>query len=253
MSQPRLLTFPPSSNCEVGRWILNHYGVSFHEQAEAAPFFILYTGTKGKIPQYFLDDKKYNGPEAMIDYYESIVPIEQMLVPKEHKTEIDQFWQDYNITMGNQTVVWAYTYLLPHKDIMVRPLSLNSPWIQRMIVRYCYWLPKVALWKAAKLGEPQATQALKILQDSFKTIDGLLADGRQYLVNNQFSLADIAFSVSGAPLVLPQGYGGAEHEQGPIPTYEQYPDNMKKIVDEMRETPSGKFILRMYAEHRYKK
>ena len=95
--------------------------------------------------------------------------------------------------------------------------------------------------------------SLIFIKQIFQQVSEQLADGRQYLIGDTFSLADMAFAVSGAPLVLPKvGYGGVANESGPIPTFEQWPTDLQKVISDMRETLAGKFILRMYAEERYK-
>ncbi|MGH8572856.1 MAG: hypothetical protein ACREX8_09800 [Gammaproteobacteria bacterium] len=63
---------------------------------------------------------------------------------------------------------------------------------------------------------------------------------------------DIAFAVAGAPLVLPQGYGGYPGQQGPLPTLDQAPAEMQSVVREMRETRAGRFVSRLYREERYR-
>ena len=35
----RLITFPPSNGSEVGRWVLDHFGIPFKEEPHTSPFF----------------------------------------------------------------------------------------------------------------------------------------------------------------------------------------------------------------------
>lgn len=253
-SIPRLITFPPSSDCEVGRWALRHYGVQVNEQPNAPPFFLAAVVLRGgrKFPLLLTETMIVNGAKPIIDYYELVVDPAKKLIPDQYKAEIEEAFQNYNVNMGTNTVRWAYTHLLPHKDIMIRPLSLNTPGYQQFVVKYCYGLPKSFLWRALKLGPEAAEASLKIIQDTFEQVNQKLADGRPYLVGDRFTLADLAFSVSGAPLVLPDGYGGYQFEQGPVPTFEQFPEEAKAVVSKMRETPAGQFILRIYREERYR-
>jgi glutathione S-transferase len=249
----RLITFPPSSDCETGRWTLHHYGIAFDEEPNAPPFFLLAVGLRGgkKFPLFLSDGMLLNGARPIIDHFERLAEPERRLIPDEHKDAIEEDWQTFNITMGAATVQWAYSHLLPHKAIMIRPLSLGTPWYQRATVRYCYWLPKTFLWNALKLGPEAAEQALNVLKRTFAQVDQRLADGRRYLHGDRLTLADIAFSVAGAPLVLPDGYGGYQHEQGPVPTFEQFPPDARAVISEMRGTAAGQFVLRMYREERY--
>ena len=93
-----------------------------------------------------------------------------------------------------------------------------------------------------KLSASGAQQALGQIRDIalFKSIEARLADGRQFLVGNRFSLADMSFANAMAPLVMPPGYGG------PLPTFEQMPPELQTLVREMQASPAGQLALRMY-------
>lgn len=253
-STPKVVTFPPSSDSEVGRWALRHYGVDFDEEPNAPPFFLAAVAFRGgrKFPLLLTNEITAHGARPIINYYEHLVDTDRKLIPNEFKAEIEEAFQTYNKTMGFSTVRWAYTHLLPRKSIMIRPLSLNTPWYQQITVKYAYWLPKKFLWAALKLGPEAAEKAIKVIRETFKQVDQKLADGRRYLVGDRFTLADIVFSVAGAPLILPEGYGGYQYEQGPVPTFDEFPEDARAVVSEMRETAAGQFVLRMYQEERYR-
>lgn len=108
-------------------------------------------------------------------------------------------WHRYNSDLGQAAVEWAYTNLLPHKDIMIRPLTLGSPWIERQFVKYCYNIPKKMVWNSQQLSKPVADNALVLIKDIFYEVDQLLSDGRKYLYGDKLTLADLTFAVSGAP------------------------------------------------------
>jgi glutathione S-transferase len=77
-------------------------------------------------------------------------------------------------------------------------------------------------------------------------VDERIADGRQYLLGEHFSLSDMAFAVAAAPVVFPDTYGGG----GTLPPLEDAPAELQSVVKEMRERPSGQMALRIYREHR---
>ena len=250
-----MITFPPSSDCENSRWILRHYGVPYIEKPHAAPpFFILAIlfHSSRKIPLLLTPDEKIQGLRPLIDHYDRLAAAEKKLIPTVDRDKADALWHEFNGDMGLATVVWAYTGLLPHKDIMIRPLSLHCPEFEQWFTRHLYFIPKLILWRLLKLSDRAAVDALAVLRRKFGKVDRILADGREFLMGDRLTIVDIAFAVSGAPLVLPEGYGGSRHEQGAIPTYEQYPPAMQKVVDEMRETKAGRFVLKMYRQQRYK-
>lgn len=250
----RLITFPPSSDCENARWVLDHYGIAYREEPHAPPFFlpVLYWNRGRAVPMYVDPDVRLSGLTAIIQHFEALAAPERRLLVPGLQAEIQRLWADYDFDMDHATVTWAYTVLLPNRRLMIEPLSLGAPALERFTVRYLYPLPALFLWIALKLGKARAAQALAVLRRYFKTVDERLADGRPYLAGDRLTLADIAFAVAGAPLVLPLGYGGHPGRQGPLPTLDQAPAEMQSVVRELRDTPAGRFVLRLYREDRYR-
>ncbi len=250
----RVISFPPSADSEVGRWVLHHYGIEFDEERNTVPFILVAVGLHGgsKFPLFLSETLNISGARAIVDYFELIVSPERKLVPKGRENDIAKAWQDYNATLGSAMVTWAYTHLLPLKAIMIRPLSLGTPAYQRFMVRYLYWLPKTFLWRSLKLSPEAAAAAEPVIRKTFEDVSDKLADGRRYLLGDRFSIADLLFAVAGAPVVLPQGYGGYQNKPGPIPTFDQFPKDAQALIQEVSATEAGKFILRIYQKERYR-
>lgn len=251
---PRVITFPPSADSETGRWALDYYGIPVDERRHAPPFIFAAIGlNKGKkFPLYLGEGLLLNGVEQILDHFNERSSEARQLTPPEHRAAIEAHWKRFNATMGAAVVTWAYTNLLPHRSIMIRPLSMGSPAYQQWFVRLFYPIPKRMLWNALKLSKPKADEALETIKDTFAYVEDRLSDNRTWLVGDRMTLADLSFAVSGAPLVLPEGYGGYPNQPGPIPTLEQWPAEQRSIIEQMRQTRAGQFILRMYSEERYR-
>jgi glutathione S-transferase len=251
---PRLITFPPSSDCENARWVLDHYGIAYREEPHAPPFFlpVLYWNRGRAVPMFIDPDVRLSGLTAIIRHFEALAPPERRLVAAGLEEEVQRLWADYDLNMDQATVTWAYTVLLPKWGVMIEPLSMGTPDFERFTVRYLYGLPALFLWKALKLSKPRAAEALVVLRCYFAAVSERLADGRPYLAGDRLTLADIAFAVAGAPLVLPLGYGGHPGQPGPLPPLDQAPAEFQSVVREMRETRAGQFILRLYRDERYR-
>ncbi len=250
----RLITFPPSSDCENARWVLDYYGIAYREEPHAPPFFlpVLYWNRGRAVPMYIDPDVRLSGLTAIVRHFEALAAPERRLVSPGLAEEVKHLWKEFDFDMDHATVTWAYTVLLPKWRIMIEPLSMGTPALERYTVRYLYPLPALFLWKALKLGKTQAAEALTVLRRYFNAVDARLADGRPYLAGDRLTLADIAFAVAGAPLVLPLGYGGHPGRQGPLPTLYQAPAEMQSVVRELRDTRAGQFVLRLYQEERYR-
>lgn len=250
----KVLSFSPSADAELNRWVLFYYGINFKESRHSAPFYFLLNKLQGGKSLVLCrdGDTKLTSVRAVIDHLDAQTTPEFKLIPENLASELETDWKRYNSELGSAVVKWAYTNLLPYKDIMIRPLTLGSPWFERFFVKHCYRIPKNLIWKSQKLNKASADESLKTIRTIFLEVDQLLADGRKYLYGERLTLADLAFAASGAPLVLPSNYGGDQFEQGAIPTFEEFPEELQQIISAMRQTPSGKFILRLYAQDRYR-
>lgn len=250
----KVLSFCPSADAELNRWVLFYHGIPFKENRHTVPFYFLLNKLYGGQSLVFCrdGDTKLTSVRAVIDHIDAQATPEGKLIPDNLTSEMEYSWHQYNSALGQAAVEWAYTNLLPHKAIMIRPLTLGSPWFERCFVKYCYGASKRLIWRSQNLSKPVADNALVLIQDIFRQVDQLLSDGRKYLYGDRLTLADLAFAVSGAPLVLPANYGGDQFEQGPIPTLEEFPKELQETINTMRQTAAGKYILRLYAEDRYR-
>jgi glutathione S-transferase len=95
-----------------------------------------------------------------------------------------------------------------------------------------------------ELNERVAELALLDVKKFFATVEATLADGRPYLLGQQFSICDLLFAVNAAPMLLPP-----EH-QGALPKFENIPPEAQKNITELRASPAGQYVLRVYREQR---
>ena len=95
-----------------------------------------------------------------------------------------------------------------------------------------------------KVDSETAKAAYHEIQQIFAAVSHRLCDGRDYLVGDCFSAADLTFACLAAPAVVPVEYGGV------FPTLSQLPEEMAEYVQILRETVAGKYVLRLYREER---
>jgi glutathione S-transferase len=97
-----------------------------------------------------------------------------------------------------------------------------------------------------ELTEETPKQTKVQLDKFFDHIEDLLKDGRQYLLNTEKpSAADYALAALGYLAVLPPAMSAR------IPALERFPDSVQKDIESWRARAAGKFILKMYSEHRF--
>lgn len=246
--RPTLITIPPSTGVELCRWVLDHYGVDFQEKRHAPILHLIEQKWYG-APDYpiFIDRNIVIAVTRCIcDYYETRCAPELKLYPQSRK-EMDHVWQLWQTTheeMGYASRTWIYYYLLPHKDMLYHPLTAGTPLWERFLVYTFYPLYWRMMWKGMKLSTDAARKDLETTDRVFTQIDRLLSDGREFLVGDRFSLADMTFATMAVPVTFPAEF------QGVLPQFDRLDPVVVKVVEEYRRRPAGKFALRMFREYR---
>lgn len=145
----RVLSFSPSADAELNRWILFIMELISRKAVIQRPLFLLNKLMGGKSLVLCRDsDAKLTSVRAVIDHFDAQTAPEFKLIPENLASEMEISWKRYNSDLGGAVVKWAYANLLPHKDIMIRPLTLGSPWLERFFVKHCYHIPENLIWKS---------------------------------------------------------------------------------------------------------
>jgi glutathione S-transferase len=248
---PVLITFPPSLDSELSRFLIEHYGIESCERRHTLIFSSFVTFWHGHSPDFPLlygDSFKLVGPRPIVDHFDPQSSPDLKLLPSDpgELSQVESDWTLFNVTLALATADFAYYYLLPHRDRMIRPLTEGVPGFERKAVEGAYPIFAGLLRVLLRLSLSKAQQSLAQIRTIFESVDGRLSDGRRFLVGGRLTLADLAFSVAAAPVVLPPGYGG------PMPSFEEMPFEVQAAVTEMRRHPAGAFALRIYQEQRHR-
>ena len=230
MNTPTLYVFSISHYCEKARWALDYRGIDY-ELRYLAPGEHIEVAKRLRVPRssvpYLVNgDRVIQGSAEIINWAESLPSANgPRLTPDfdiEAAVEIETRADD---VMGVHVRRYYYSEALVEHPDTVRPiLTSGIPIFRKLLIRVA-WLQGAAL---AKVHEAR--------------LDALLADGRQYLVGDRFSRADLAVSSLLSPLLLP-----AEH-----PTYSglQLPPRLASTVAEWQQRPALCWVRDIYAKHR---
>lgn len=248
---PVLITFPPSIDSETSRFLVNHYGIESSEKRHTfifSTFVTLWHGFTPRFPLLYGDSLRLVGPRPIVDHFDPGASPDLKLLPTDQndRNQVEADWTLFNTTLAFATADFAYYYLLPHRDRMIRPLTEGVPNLERITVERAYPVFRGLMSLLLGLSATKTQQSASQINTIFDSVDTRLADGRNFLVGGRLTLSDVAFAVSAAPAILPPGYGG------PIPPFEEMPPEVQALVTEMRGHPAGSFALRIYREHRYR-
>lgn len=250
MSDATLITFPPSLDSELSRFLLTHYRVPHREERHVIIFSSLYSlwhGFTVRFPFLYSDSYRLNTARKIVDHFEPLSSAERKLLPPEPDVKTaEEDWTFFNSRLGTATSVFGYYHLLPHRELMIHPLSGGAPSFEVSTVRVAYPVFAGLLRLLLRLTAARADEALAEIRAVMRLVDERLGDGRQYLLGERFSLSDMAFAVAAAPVLFPDNYGGGDT----LPPLSESPAEIRNLVRELREQPSGQLALRIYRERR---
>jgi glutathione S-transferase len=246
---PVLVTFPPSLDSELSRFLMGHYGIEHQEQRHTLGYIFLSTFRHGStliFPLLYSDSFKLVGPRAMANYFDTRCAPGLRLFPddKTKMPQIESDWTQFNNTLAFATARFGYYHLLPHRDIMISPLSQGTPSNEQKAVASSYSFFSGLLTILLRLSAQSAQASLDQIRFIFDAVEARLISGAQFLIGDRLTLSDLAFAVAAAPVVLPPTYGG------PIPSFDEMPVEIQTVVNEMRSRGAGAFALRIYKQQR---
>jgi len=242
-----LITVPLSHFCEKVRWALDRAAVPYHEEPHAPLLSRLATrrGAGSSVPVLIHGDRHF------IDSTEILAHIDALrggdfLYPLEAaaRREVDVLEERFDAELGPHTRRWVYSMLLPDKRLVRSLWSSGVPRGEARLVPLIAPLARYLARKGYRITPQSARRSLDRVRQIFTDVGEKLRDGRDYLVAGRFTAADLTFASLAAPMLLPAECRAVQ------PALEDLPSVMREEVLRMRDTPAGRFALRLFAEKR---
>ncbi len=245
----RLITIPISHYCEKARWALERLEINYIEEPHPPLFHRLATSQSGggtSVPVLVTKVGTFNDSADILQYLDQITPVNQKLYPSEPKQrhKVEKLENLFNAQLGPSTRLWFYSYMLANRELILKLFCAGVKPVEQEIFRIAFWPIQQAMRQKLNITAESAASSHDKIKRIFATVNDHLADGRTYLVGNSFSAADLTFACLAAPSVLPSQYGVK------VPQLEELPSEMAATIRELRETPSGKYALRLFREER---
>lgn len=240
--QPVLITIPISHYCEKARWALDRASIAYDERRYLPALHRAALRRHGSLttPVLVCDEVGTLRESADIVVYADERGGRIVCDNAEARALADA----YDDRLGPATRLWIYHALLRRPDLTTTSMTSGISSWQKAFWRVGYKPIGVAVTKVLKIDDRRAVEAEKIFRAIFADVDERLADGRPYLVGDQFSIADLTFAALSAPLVGPREYAV------PLPEVDDLPPRIADIVREHRDTRAGQHALKMFATER---
>lgn len=253
MAKPLLISLLPSADVDLGRWLLSHYGVTYTERPHAPIFHVLALKFWGvgadDYPLFMREGEKYGGIDKLLPMLEAEATSALKLLPDQDREaalyqEVHDLEHYARWDMGEAVVNWSYWNLLKYKSVVWPSITTDVPWYEKLTCLLAFRVIRALMYKGLKLDQAAADAALQKIYAGWDKFDQILSDGRSYLVGERLTFADLALATSGGPMILAQGYHGM------LPNHALCPVFMLKVYQDLRQRPTGRFIQRIYDDHR---
>jgi glutathione S-transferase len=211
MSSPSLYVFAISHYCEKARWALDSLGIEY-ELKHLAPGAHLQAakqlGAPGSsLPFLTLEGRVVQGSGAIIDWADAEVSDSptRLNPDSQFKEECQALEQRLDEIAGVHVRRYYYSEALVDHPDTVRPIfARDLPVAEQASLEENWDLVRELMMGAMDLGPEQGKESRQFVADELDWFDGLLADGRRYMLGDRFSRADITAASLFAPLALPE-------------------------------------------------
>ncbi len=179
-----------------------------------------------------------------MQYLDRYATAETCLYPEQQREKIEELEELFDETLGIESRRWVYFHALQTPRLALRTSSQGVPGWQAAVAPLCYPLLKAYISRLLKTSAAQVATGLERARAVITQVDSLLSDGRPYLVGDRFTSADLTLACMMAPFLMPPEYGVR------LPQLDEIPAAMREIVEEMRATRAGQYVLHLYRTHR---
>ena len=247
-SKPTLYIFGISHYCEKARWILDYYDIDYKINYLSPGMHIQVAKKLGApsstLPILIADGQVVQGSNKIIDWTQNQLDKEfEKLTSNSHLDEYHLIEKRLDDVIGVHIRRYYYSEALVEYPETVRTLFFNDVTFFKKLILYTSWhFVRKSMIDIMDLGPEQQKQSRDIVDEELSWIDELVGDGKNYLVGNNFSRADLTAASLISPLAMP-----AEH-----PKYAnvKLPPLMAGDLELWEGRPSIKWVREIYQKHR---
>jgi glutathione S-transferase len=246
--RPVLYLFAISHYCEKARWALDYLGID-HELKYVAPgehaqLAKSLGAPRTSVPYLSSSGQVIQGSADIIDWADKTTSSpEKRLTPESGRDECLGVEKRLDDIAGVHVRRFYYSEAIVEFPKTVRPLFVRDlPLLKKLAISLNWGKIRELMIARMDLGTGQGQESRDIVEGELDWLDGLLSDGRQFLVGAKFSRADLAAASLLGPLVLPP-----EH---PMHGKIKHPPGMAADIAEWEQRPSIRWIHDIYREYR---
>jgi glutathione S-transferase len=179
-------------------------------------------------------------------HYLDTVAVDKQFYPQdpELRQQAETLEELFNHKLGVAARNWGYYYAIQKPWKLAIAWGINTPLNEK--IKCIIASPRIPglLKQYYNVTEASKERALQDIKEVFTVVNQRLNSGQQYLVGNNLSSADITFAALASPVIRPEYHPVYNSQLSKLSL------EMVAVVEELRETPPGELVMRLYREHR---
>ena len=248
IGKPTLYVFSISHFCEKARFALDFFGVEHRVQPLAPGPHIKFCRSLGlqdtSVPVLVDGELALQGSAKIVDWAQARHAAPGLnLEAKADTAACREIEARLDRDFGVHVRRYYYSEALLSQPDKVRPMFCEGlPFMERLVIRLAWRKICSAMIRGLDLGPEQGLESKAIVETELDWLDSLLSDGREFLVGDRFSRADLAAASLLSTIALP-----AEH-----PTYHSLsvPPGLQEDLDNWQQRPCIRWTQEMYRRYR---
>jgi glutathione S-transferase len=243
----RLITIPFSHYCEKARWALQWCGVAFREESHLPLLHLLPARRAGGRTLPILVRP---GEPSLVDSTEIVcfadaqaAPARRLFPDGSARFDAERLEDDFDERLGPATRLWVYAHGLAHPQKLRRAVAPSLTLTQARALPLLLPLARPLIRRRYGIVDARVRAAEATIEAVFAEVGARLS-GRRYLVGDRFGAADLTFAALAAPVLLPSRHPSLAAAS------DELPPAMGRLVEKLRATVAGAWVLRLYEEHR---
>lgn len=241
----KLLVFPHSHYCEKARWALDYKGVPFENVAILPGFHVVTVrkfAPKTSVPVLLAGDEVVQGSSEIIDYLDKRFPSRSLTpIDVSESAECWEIESSMDEKLGENIRRVLYHSLLDHSDFIRHCFTHSMAWPKKIIFSMFYPVLRRKIYTTYVISSSRVDQAKGDFEQAMNELEARLK-GRQYLVADRFSRADLSVAAMLSLLVLP--------EEHPLPWGEIPHSEAREFCERYQHHPVADWVRQIYRNHR---
>jgi glutathione S-transferase len=240
-----LYTINMSHYSEKIRWLLDYEKIDYQEEALTPFVHALPMLKKGKrkrttVPVIQQGDKCVQDSPRIVDWLsKEYGPLKTL--PADLQNEVLEVQKRFDI-IGKPVARYLYQTGFSHPELIKNIWTqFAKPW-ENQVVRLLYPVIKTLFKSKLRINERDVAKAEQKIELQIKWLEQQLSDGRQFLVGDTFTVADITAASILAPLACP-----LEH---PIYGTKDFSDKIAGPAKKWNNSPALEWVRTIYTQNR---